>query len=90
VAQGLVYQLLQLQLAAHHGPGNAIAQALGRDVKGKASLMAYALGTAAAWWVEPWAGFVAYAAVAMMWQVADRRMKQAAHARRSGRAHGGA
>jgi uncharacterized membrane protein len=86
----VAYYLLQLQLAAHHGPGNAIAQALGRDVKGKASLVAYAVGTAAAWWLDPWAGFIAYAGVAVMWLVPDRRMEQAAHARRSGRPHGGA
>ena len=86
----LSYYVLQLRLAAHHGPGNAIEQALGRDVKGKASLVAYAAGTAAAWWVEPWMGFVVYAGVALMWLVPDRRMERAVHARKSGVPHGGA
>jgi uncharacterized membrane protein len=86
----VAYYLLQLRLAAHHGPGNAIEQALGRDVKGKASLVVCAVGTVAAWWLDPWAGFVAYAGVAVMWLVPDRRMEQAVHARRSGRSNGGA
>ncbi|MFO1272716.1 MAG: TMEM175 family protein [Rubrivivax sp.] len=85
----LSYYVLQLRLAAHHGPGNAIEQALGRDVKGKASLVAYAAGTAAAWWVEPWMGFVVYAGVALMWLVPDRRMERAVHARNAGVPHGG-
>jgi uncharacterized membrane protein len=78
------YYVLQLRLAAHHGPGHAIARALGRDVKGKASLVVYAAGTAAAWWLDPWLGFAAYAGVALMWLVPDRRMARAALARRTG------
>jgi uncharacterized membrane protein len=80
----VAYYVLQLRLAAHHGPGNVIERALGRDVKGKSSLLIYAAGTAAAWGLDPWAGFAAYAGVALMWLVPDRRMEQAVQARRSG------
>ena len=85
----VAYYLLQLQLAAHHGPGNPIEEALGRDIKGKASLVVCAAGAVAAWWLDPWAGFVAYVGVAVMWLVPDRRMEQAVHARRAGRSRGG-
>ncbi len=74
----LAYTLLQLQLAAHHGPGHAIGRALGRDLKGKASLAVCAAGTAAAWALDPWLGFAAYVVVALIWLVPDRRMERAA------------
>jgi uncharacterized membrane protein len=84
----VAYYVLQLRLASHHGPGNPIEQALGRDVKGKASLVMYVLGTAAGWWVEPWIGFAAFVVVALMWLVPDRRMEQAAHKLRAGTRNG--
>ena len=74
---GLAYFILQLQLVAHHGPGSAIQQALGRDLKGKSSLVIYVLGTLAAWFAEPWMGFVAFTGVACMCVVPDRRMEAA-------------
>lgn len=77
----LAYYLLQRQLATHHGPGNAIAQALGRDIKGKLSLGLCAAGTALAWWLAPWAGFATYCIVALLWLVPDRRMERAARER---------
>lgn len=77
----VAYYLLQRQLAAHHGPGSAMAQELGRDIKGKVSLVIYLLGIATASWIQPWAGFAMYVAVALMWLVPDRRMERAARAR---------
>lgn len=73
----VAYHILQLQLAAHHGAHSALAKALGRDVKGKASLILYAAGTALTWWLSPWIGFTAYAIVAVIWLVPDRRMERA-------------
>jgi uncharacterized membrane protein len=78
----LAYYVLQLQLSAHHGPGNAIEQALGRDLKGKASPLIYLAGMAAAWWMEPWLGFAAFAAAALIWLVPDRRMERAVNQRK--------
>jgi uncharacterized membrane protein len=71
------YYILQLQLAAHHGPQSAFTQALGGDVKGKASLVVYAIGLAAAWWVSPWIGFSAFGLVAFLWLIPDKRMERA-------------
>lgn len=71
----LAYFILQLRLAATHGPDSAIAQALGRDIKGKSSLAIYVVGTAATWFVHPWLGFGAYVLVALIWLIPDRRME---------------
>jgi len=79
----IAFTILLKQLAAHHGPGNAIEQAVGRDLKGKISLVAYTFGTAASWWLDPWVGFAAYTVVALIWLVPDRRMERAVHARRA-------
>jgi uncharacterized membrane protein len=84
---GVAYYLLQMRLLLHHGRGHAIETALGRDLKGKASPVIYLVGMAAAWWVEPWVGFVTYAGVAMMWLVPDRRMEKAALQRRDALHH---
>ena len=78
----LAYFILQLTLAAHHGPGNAIQKALGRDVKGKASLVIYLAGTLCAWFIAPWVGFAAFVGVALMWLVPDRRMEAAINQQR--------
>ena len=79
----IAYTILQLRISAHHGPGNAIEAALGRDVKGKVSVTLYVAGIVAAWWFEPWLGFAAYAVVAGIWLVPDRRMEHAARARKA-------
>ena len=63
-------------LVAHHGAASTLASALGRDYKGKLSLMLYALGMAAAF-LSPGLGFLIYCGVAVMWIIPDRRMQQA-------------
>jgi uncharacterized membrane protein len=70
------YYLLTLSLSAHHGKDSALAQALGRDWKGKVSLLTYAIGLGASF-IEPWFGFTCFAAVALLWLVPDRRMRAA-------------
>ena len=81
---GLAYFIFQFRLAAHHGPDSAIRRALGSDVKGKSSLLAYVVGTLLAWFVEPLAGFIVFAGVALAWLVPDRRMEAALHRHASG------
>ena len=69
------YYVLQLRLAATHGSGNAIELALGRDVKGKTSLLIYIVGIIVTWFFEPWVGFAAFTVVALIWLVPDKRME---------------
>ena len=78
---GLAYFLLQQQLARHHGEEHSISQALGRDAKGRWTLVLCIAGTAAAWWWPAPVAFAAYLGVALIWLVPDRRMARAAQQR---------
>ena len=73
----LAYWLLEWALL--RVPENALlSQALGRDVKGKLSLVLYLLGIAVA--IElPALAWGIYAAVALMWLVPDRRIERQLH-----------
>ena len=55
--------------------GTALATALGRDFKGKASLVLYIAAIPLAF-VSPWLAAALYVAVAMMWLVPDRRIER--------------
>jgi uncharacterized membrane protein len=63
---------LLLQRAIIRG-GGSLAEAIGSDVKGKASAMLYMLGIATAF-VRPWVAETIYGVVAMLWVVPDRRI----------------
>lgn len=76
----LAYNTLQTVLARLHGPHSALAQALGRDVKGKLSVLLYMVGIAAALWLQPLLGCAIFALVSLMWLLPDRRMEKALHA----------
>ncbi|MEZ5730425.1 MAG: hypothetical protein R3E48_22110 [Burkholderiaceae bacterium] len=77
LACATAYYLMQTQLARHHGPGNGIAQALGRDVKGKLSLGLYVVGILATAVTVPMLGFAVFVCVALFWLIPDRRLEQA-------------
>ena len=57
LASGVAYFLLARALALLHEPTSALANALGKDVKGKASIAIYAVGIGLtfvnAWWASP-------------------------------------
>jgi uncharacterized membrane protein len=65
-------------MAILHSQGNAslLAQALGRDNKGKISLILYVAGTLIAL-VAPWIALGIYAVVAAIWLVPDSRIEKA-------------
>ncbi len=70
----LAYWLLQAALK--RSPENALlSQAVGRDVKGKLSLVMYLLGIVVATQL-PSLAWGMYAAVALMWLVPDRRIER--------------
>lgn len=74
----LAFVILQQELARHHGPGNPIAQALGRDVKGKVSVALYVVGILVAALYRPMLGFAVFIMVSLIWFIPDRRMEAAA------------
>jgi uncharacterized membrane protein len=73
---GGAYLILATLLARHHGPDSPLAIALGKDVKGKLSVVFYAIGIAMAW-VQPLVSMGLYILVAGTWLVPDRRMERA-------------
>lgn len=73
---GVAYTILARTLISHHGRDSALAAAIGRDVKGWASLAIYAaaIPVALRW---PVAACAMYAVVAVMWLIPDRRIERA-------------
>jgi uncharacterized membrane protein len=57
------------------GEGSILARAIGRDLKGKASPILYAVAIPLAF-LEPWLSFGIYAFVALVWIVPDRRIER--------------
>jgi uncharacterized membrane protein len=70
------YTLTQrLIIARNGGPDSALAKALGRDVKGKISLVIYPVAVILAF-IEPWLAIALYLGVSAMWLVPDRRIER--------------
>ena len=69
----IAYTVLQRVIIHAQGTNSALAQALGRDGKGKLSLLLYvaAIGLA---FVAPWIACGIYLLVAIMWVIPDRRI----------------
>jgi len=70
------YAVLVAQLRSLHGTETAFARGLGRDVKGKISIVFYALGILSAVFVNEWLGFAFYVLVAAIWFAPDRRFSR--------------
>ena len=72
---GMAYYLLAHCLIAHHGSDSLLARAFGRDLKGIASVIIYAVGIACCF-VNRWLAFALYTGVALMWLIPDRRIEK--------------
>jgi len=70
----VAYALLVLALAALHGRDSAVAAASGRDLKGRLSVLGYALAILVSFPVT-WLAWALYVAVAVMWLVPDRKIE---------------
>jgi uncharacterized membrane protein len=70
----IAYYLLQQAILHRHGRHSVLAEALGRDLKGKLSPVLYAAGIGLAF-VYPWLSIALYVLVALMWLVPDRRIE---------------
>ncbi len=72
----VAYFILQSAIIRSQGKDSLLARAIGRDLKGKASPILYAIAIPAAF-VEPWASYAIYAAVAALWLLPEPRIERA-------------
>lgn len=80
---GSAFLLLARALVALHGKESRIATALGRDFKGKLSLVSYLVAIPLAF-VAPWLSCAVYVTVAAVWLIPDRRFERAARSSPAG------
>jgi len=71
----IAYTILERAIIAEQGPDSPLASALGRDFKGKISLVLYLASIPSAFWA-PWISGALYILVALMWLVPDRRIER--------------
>jgi uncharacterized membrane protein len=72
----IAYTILVTALVRHHGPQSQIAQAIGRDSKGKVSLGIYVAATCCAFFWAP-LSYLGYIVVAIIWLMPDQRIERA-------------
>src|SRR5215469_10726541 len=72
---GFAYTLLQLALVAADGSRKTLAHAVGRDFKGKLSVLLYVCAIPLAF-LNEWISYAIYTAVALMWVIPDRRIEK--------------
>ncbi len=72
---GCAYFLLSRTLVANHGGDSTLAAAVGRDAKGVASVLIYAVAVPLAF-AEGWLACALYVVVAILWLVPDRRIER--------------
>ena len=75
MSAGIAYYILAHALIAECGPDSRLARALGRDRKGKLSVLFYAIAIVLAF-VNPWMAVAIYVGVAMWWLIPDRRIEK--------------
>lgn len=71
----VAFTILVRCLLPLHAADSQLARAVGRDSKGKLSLVAYVAGIAVAPFV-PWLSIAIYVGVALVWLVPDRRIER--------------
>lgn len=78
----IAYYLLARALVALHGPDSVLAEALGRDWKGRGSLLIYVLAIPLAF-ISAAASMALNVLVALVWLIPDRRIEARVRDRRS-------
>jgi uncharacterized membrane protein len=72
---GIAYFILTRTLISLHGENSTLARSIGRDEKGKISILIYAAAIPLAF-VRPWIAGACYVTVSVMWLVPDRRIER--------------
>lgn len=75
IMNAIAYTILAQTLVSHHGKDSLIAKALGKDWKGKLSLLIYAAAIGASF-IHPGIGLALYFIVAVIWLLPDRRFEK--------------
>ena len=76
IMPAIAYTILAQVLIRDHPKDSALAQAIGRDRKGKISLLIYTIAIAISFLCS-WVSIALYALVALMWLIPDRRIEKA-------------
>jgi uncharacterized membrane protein len=72
---GMAYFILTRTLISHHGKDSTLAIAVGEDLKGKLSVIIYAVAIAISF-INTWIPCALYVLVAAMWFIPDRRIEK--------------
>ena len=70
----IAWTILKNTIVAHQGPHSKLREAVGRDLKGRASLASYLAAVPLAF-VSSWIAIGLYVFVALLWLVPDRRIE---------------
>jgi uncharacterized membrane protein len=76
----IAFYILQRVIIRSQGERSLLADAVGRDLKGKASPILYAIAIPMAF-VQPWVAYGIYLLVALIWFIPDTRIERAVAAR---------
>ncbi len=72
---GVAYWILTTAIIREDGPNSLLAKAIGNDIKGKLSVVLYAVAIPTAFY-NRWIAEAIYVFVALMWLVPDRRIER--------------
>jgi uncharacterized membrane protein len=76
ILAAVAYFILTVTLISHHGKNSPIAIALGKDFKGKISIIIYAAAVLLAYFDFPLFACLLYVLVAVLWLIPDKRIEK--------------
>jgi len=76
IMPAIAYYILVQAIIRRQGRDSMLAEAIGRDLKGKVSVLLLLAGVVVAF-LEPWIAMALYVVVAIIWIVPDRRIENA-------------
>ena len=74
LAAAIAYTVLQTLIMKEHGDDSLLAEAVGKDLKGKISMLLNAVAIPSAF-ITPWISGAIYVLVALIWLVPDKRIE---------------
>ncbi len=72
---GVAYFILQNTIIKHHDDDFALRRVIGKNIKGKISLVIYFVGILLCF-LNPWLGITCFVSVAILWVVPDKRIEK--------------